>query len=342
MLSTVRDQYLILYADCFLVRGHTRTMICDISRRKMFFIGNPFYDLLLQLKTNTIGDVCNMLEDETDYTAFEDFANYLLSHELGLLVDDTSVFPPIDLVWDSPYAITNALIDLRDKIPDFKKIFSELEQLDCPYIQIRAYQAVGPDVLRTILPGTAGTGFRNIQFLLKYTDRYALEQYMDIVREYPVLSLIFHSVPPEDCAALQGRYSRSEIQFLTQVIDSCQSCGVINKDSFLLVDLQGFIENIRFNGCLNRKISIDEHGNIRNCPSMQVSYGNIEDTYLKDVVDREDFRSMWSINKDAIEVCKDCEFRYICMDCRAYTRDPGNLLSKPAKCSYDPYVGKWK
>jgi hypothetical protein len=40
-------------------------------------------------------------------------------------------------------------------------------------------------------------------------------------------------------------------------------------------------------------------------------------------------------------VCKDCEFRYICTDCRAYLEDPYNEYSKPLKCGYDPYTGEW-
>jgi radical SAM protein with 4Fe4S-binding SPASM domain len=55
-----------------------------------------------------------------------------------------------------------------------------------------------------------------------------------------------------------------------------------------------------------------------------------------------DFKKYWSITKDQINVCKDCEFRYICTDCRAYTTNIDNDYSKPLKCSYDPYKGKWE
>ena len=47
------------------------------------------------------------------------------------------------------------------------------------------------------------------------------------------------------------------------------------------------------------------------------------------------------IQKDQIAVCKDCEFRYICTDCRAYKEDPEDDYSKPLKCGYDPYTGVW-
>jgi hypothetical protein len=46
--------------------------------------------------------------------------------------------------------------------------------------------------------------------------------------------------------------------------------------------------------------------------------------------------------KDQIEVCKDCEFRYICTGCRAYLEDPEDIHSKPLKCGYNPYTCEWE
>ena len=90
------------------------------------------------------------------------------------------------------------------------------------------------------------------------------------------------------------------------------------------------------NSCLNRKISIDVDGAIKNCPSMSQNFGNIENTTLKESLKHSDFKNNWNITKDQVSVCKDCEFRYICTDCRAYVEKPENNYSKPLKCGYDP------
>jgi radical SAM protein with 4Fe4S-binding SPASM domain len=50
---------------------------------------------------------------------------------------------------------------------------------------------------------------------------------------------------------------------------------------------------------------------------------------------------VWEITKNQIEICKDCELRYICQDCRAYTIDENNKYSKPLKCKYDQYQAVW-
>lgn len=54
------------------------------------------------------------------------------------------------------------------------------------------------------------------------------------------------------------------------------------------------------------------------------------------------FKKYWNIKKDDMTKCKDCEFRYICTDCRAYLEDPDDIYSAPLKCGYDPYTGKWE
>jgi len=74
---------------------------------------------------------------------------------------------------------------------------------------------------------------------------------------------------------------------------------------------------------------------------MSQSFGNIKDITLAEAIEKPDFKKYWNINKDKIHVCKDCEFRYICTDYRAYVKDPKDILSKPLKCSYNPYEGNW-
>jgi radical SAM protein with 4Fe4S-binding SPASM domain len=73
---------------------------------------------------------------------------------------------------------------------------------------------------------------------------------------------------------------------------------------------------------------------------MLEDFGDIRTTPLREALEMPGFRDRWSVTKDSVGVCRDCEFRYICTDCRAYT-DGGDPLGKPAKCTYDPYTATW-
>ncbi len=130
-----------------------------------------------------------------------------------------------------------------------------------------------------------------------------------------------------------------------QRLKSKLNCGKISKCIFQ-TNLRNIVTSKSHNSCLNRKISIDVNGDIKNCPSMPESYGNIKDTTLEEALNKPGFKKYWNITKDDIEVCRDCEFRYICTDCRAYTErttfnKKGLDLSKPLKCGYNPYTNKW-
>ena len=124
-------------------------------------------------------------------------------------------------------------------------------------------------------------------------------------------------------------------------ITSSNHCGMISTDYFT-INIKTFTEAQQHNTCLNRKISIDTEGYIRNCPSMKEHYGNIKDTTLQEALVHPDFKKYWFVNKDQISVCKDCEFRYICTDCRAYIENPEDMYSKPLKCGYNPYTCEWE
>lgn len=75
---------------------------------------------------------------------------------------------------------------------------------------------------------------------------------------------------------------------------------------------------------------------------MKAAYGNIYDTSLEAALEDPEFLAYWQITKDQISTCKDCEFRHMCTDCRAYLDDPADRLSKPLKCGYNPYDGSWQ
>lgn len=107
------------------------------------------------------------------------------------------------------------------------------------------------------------------------------------------------------------------------------------------------IEALNHNSCFHKKTGIDIDGHIKNRPAMSRSFGNIRDTTLEEALRHKDFKRYRNLTKDGIEVCKDCEFRYICTDCRAYTEqthfDQNQLdVSKPLKCDYDPYTAEWQ
>ena len=81
-----------------------------------------------------------------------------------------------------------------------------------------------------------------------------------------------------------------------------------------------------------------KQGFIKNCPSMKTNFSKLNENRLQMIIDNPKFNYLWNINKDLIKVCKDCEYRYCCTDCRAGVKSD---FDKPIKCNYNPYQGLW-
>ena len=63
---------------------------------------------------------------------------------------------------------------------------------------------------------------------------------------------------------------------------------------------------------------------------------------LKDVIKTDEVKKKWNINKDRLLVCKDCEYRYMCVDSRYPIEIGDNQWKFNSECHYNPYIAKWK
>lgn len=78
--------------------------------------------------------------------------------------------------------------------------------------------------------------------------------------------------------------------------------------------------------------------NVYPCPmERRLCHGNIMEGELKDMLSP----SILNYSKNNVEGCKDCEYRYLCRDCRPDSLS-GIITEKPWYCTYDPYQGKWE
>ena len=162
--------------------------------------------------------------------------------------------------------------------------------------------------------------------------------YRNLLERFPrVNEMIIHSAD-KDFNILTDKHQIFTL--LKQEVTDQNCCGIISSAYFNL-NLKHYLESKNYNTCLNRKVSVDSWGNIKNCPSMKKSYGSIFNSSAKDVVGLQEFQDVWKLKKDDISDCKVCEFRHVCTDCRAYL-DKDNSIMKPARCNYDPYTASWK
>jgi SPASM domain peptide maturase of grasp-with-spasm system len=332
-------RHLILYENCQLVKGVFRSCIYDLTRNDLYLVPNSLAAVLEISRDKNCDEVLKLVSNKS---IFNEYVSFITQNELGFICDQDELicFPKLSLEYESPYKITNALLDV-DVETNLLKSIDEIISAKCEHLQIRLYCfAKEPEVpLHIILNMFEGSSIKSIDLYLKNHSEVDNHVYEELLISNPRLNFICCYNAERDISKVIYPFC-NKLFHTTQIDLSELHCGQISYE-LLAINIEAFTEAQKFNSCLNNKVSIDKEGNIKNCPSMTESFGNIRNTSLQEAIEKIGFKKYWGVNKDLIHVCKDCEFRYMCTDCRAYVEDPEDILSKPLKCGYNPYTGEW-
>ena len=337
-------RYFNLFSNILTVKGATRVLISDLQRNTSELYPFELYELIEELKINSIEDILNNYDDESKEIV-QEYLDFLLEKEYGFITqnDWDKNFPPFSYTYHDYSTLSNIFIELNH-ISVLSEIKASIEKLAIRHLVIYCKRNLSLEEFLEIDTIFKDSTLESIEIFSQFhsdiNGNFIQSLNKNTARIY---SLIFYNCEKAPFK-VKDNY-RFVLRFINQNLE-ISSCGKVNLDYFN-TNLPKVLEAINHNSCLHKKISIDSNGNIKNCPAMYQSYGNIKDTTLEETLQHKDFKQYWNITKDKIEVCKDCEFRYICTDCRAFTEqthanDDGLDISKPLKCGYDPYTGEWE
>lgn len=330
------NQIFKVFSSCFLVKGVNRSLIIDSQRWKYFTIPNAMYDLLKTYDGASIEEVGERVATTgASKEVLSDYFNFLFENEIIFQCSSTigNCFPPMQMTYDHPSVITNAIIACNNSMDGLNEILSQLTALGCYNLEIRLNKPVDDTLIVRIFDLCKYFEIENLSLFLQInTETDTLNQYLS---SYSFVNLMINFNQDVD------QIFSSNLIFTTKDLSNVAHCGLV-AERFFTPTLQHYRESIHHNTCLNRKVAIDENGNIRNCPGMKETFGNIKDSALAELIETTDLKKYWNITKDQVSKCKDCEFRHICTDCRAYLDEPDDIYAAPLKCGYDPYTCEWE
>jgi SPASM domain peptide maturase of grasp-with-spasm system len=329
--------YIKLFANCIPVKGYCQSFIFDLQRRfESCSIPNSLYDILTYHKNKSLTSIKQAYDNKYD-EIIDEYFEFLVNKEFAFECSKEEIdnFPDIDLSYYTPSDINNAIIDLDGYDETYlEKIFNELSKARCNAIQLRFYSQISIESLISIGRLLDKKRLLSVELVLKYSNEFTVNTLLDLKYKFPRYHRFFIYDSP-------SKSMTDEIYFFLEKMNFLNDCGKVSSSLFS-ISIDTISESLNWNSCLNRKVSIDINGNIKNCPYMPDSYGNIRSTSLSGVIRLPRFKEYWSIKKDDIETCRDCEYRYICTDCRAFTNNLNNKYSQPSKCTYNPYIALWK
>lgn len=332
-------KYIKLFSNCHVVKGASRALIFDSQRKEHYLVPLSLIDFLNDVEGKLIEEYKNTLTD-ADKIIINEYLDFLLSNNLIQHFNSRSTlacFPPMDLQWDFPAYLTNAIVLIHESqtVEDYRLFQGDLFVHTVQFISTERILKI--DQLRDILECVNKCNLNTTQLIFNNTKK---------LQEEELVSLFSFCKKLEIVIALNSDYNKvvdipfSKIIFSTDREYKPIHCGNVFPQYFNY-ELNHFTESQKYNTCLNRKISIGENGEIKNCPGMTTTYGNFRETNMSEILETAGFKDFWAVTKDQISKCQDCEFRHICTDCRAYRDNPQDIYSAPLKCGYDPYTCDW-
>ncbi len=96
------------------------------------------------------------------------------------------------------------------------------------------------------------------------------------------------------------------------------------------------------NHCLDKAIAVCVDRRVRACPMIDDCLGDLAVEPLSRVFAERRVDRYWKLTKDGIQGCRQCEFRYACVDCTAVDLRRASAAVPNPLCDYDPIDAVWR
>lgn len=135
---------------------------------------------------------------------------------------------------------------------------------------------------------------------------------------------------------------RGEDERIAPSLDTSRRVSYFSKPNFKIYGSK-FFRNMIYNQCNAGKMAITSAGEVIPCIfDRDRVVGSVFDSTIDDVLHSGELESVWATTKDQILVCKDCEYRYACHDCRPLAESTSSKREGPdPRCTYNPYMSEW-
>jgi radical SAM protein with 4Fe4S-binding SPASM domain len=220
-------------------------------------------------------------------------------------------------------------------VQNIGSIFLFLEEMQCKHLVLDFNCSITNDLLLFLFSEMNQYNLHEILFLANYCDYLYSEDFSKTVylTDRYKSFFIFHAPFNKNLEDLFFYSTKSKkISY-----DKSESGFNINKTLYE--------EARNCHTYFNRKMYIGPNGEIKNAPETDQVFGRIQDlksgSQFKEIISSPDFQKYWFVHKEIIDVCKDCEFRYMCVDNRVPVERNNLEWYHITECNYNPYIAKW-
>jgi len=330
----IDNKYFFFFSDCIIVKGEKRSIICDLTRNKFQLIPNDLYSFI-EWSNKKLGK--QIIKKYIKYLPIvQEYLQFLEKHEFFFWGDkhDLNRFPLLKTEFNQAFLISNSIIEINlDKFEIYKKTISEIVKNGVKVFQIRFYNTVNYEQLIALFEIFSNSIVNHIELCFPFNQEITINQLETLLDENKRIKSIFiHNTPIEKIQILQ-KHVKCNISFTENEIKNSKDY-ITKKPVNFIINHEFFFESQEHNTYYNKKLCIDYDGDIKNSPEINKSFGKIENFNFENIANNIEFQKLWHVSKNKIEICKNCEFRYVCFDTREPKLTENGLYFMPEPCKH--------
>lgn len=329
----MKGNFFKFYECCRIVQGANRSAIYDLQRGSFYFFPNTFIKILKEYEKRKVSKLFDDFSSQAGIlTKYFDF---LLENELIFLTDNPENFPPINPDFEKSLYLDFLVMEI-DELQKFKieLLNGELDTSGVEHLVI-INSSNSIENLENVLKILYDSRIKFITYISHFYPGLLEKVHLIKSKNERLKRVIFYNTP--------NNFESSpdkNIELIPEDLKKLLTRRVKNMNDFILNE-HAYLESLNYNLFFNRRVFIKNNGDIKPSYFHNKKHGNLEQDQLWDIILQPGFRKIWNVNKDQIEVCKDCEFRYMCPDNRIPIENDGVNYHKTL-CNYDPYSNNWQ
>jgi hypothetical protein len=309
--------------DVQIFPGHNRTLIVDLTKGKHHLVSKEWSELILKIDGSSKKELFAKSNSEEKETLLE-ILEFLKSYNYVFEVDKNvkELFKDIEMSFETPFIFDHCFCEVnKTNVTDIMKMIENQKSYVFGGFHFLIYDISDLELLP----------FKNLINSLdlnKNIEIYTKESKTHIFLEERNRNIIIHKAD-----FINSREMRSNFY---------------EKFPIMNIGMKQILESENFNFFHNKSLFINEKGDIVDSLFTEQPHIHMNIKEFNEKIDSinilladKSFTKYWHINNSKIIVCKDCEFRRVCIDCRPPVLNANGEWYKE-ECTYNPYLSQWK
>lgn len=307
-----------IFEDIKLVKGYNRSILLDYTNNTFEFFDSKLFDLLQELEKSNELTFNEFANNHPIY--IEKLKEFYVKNIFNEFYNENVIFPKLSEDVDNPFAFQSVTIYVSNlTLPLLIDNIEQLCNLTANIFLIVDKEFI--DVIINLVKKNTENGIRYV---------FCSEK------------LVLEFIKSKICNSVLAEYHIIDFNIVNNKKQYLETWPSLENNFF------NFCESSSHNLGIFEKVLIDQSGNIKNNLHDDYtidSFFNIDINNLEMIVkDNIHYKNIANVTVDKILVCRDCEFRRICVDITSVksTKFSKNTYYKTKECNYNPYISKWK